>query len=559
MGIDRLPDGGDDAGQAAGDRPTADAGGTGGAGAGERAADAGRAGAGEPAADARERAADAGPTGAGRRPADAGSVDDRAADEPARESDSAAAEAEPSESRTRQEHADAPSSPPADRDAPGDSEEPQSEEPQPEQEQPEQEQPAEGDSAAAQDPAPSDEPPASPGDSPGELDGSEEGNQEDPELSDEVDPEPDPDAEAEAEAEADTDSEPDTDSENEPPVDAPSDDVTPQPAQETSDDGEIEPDATPGPEPGENITQEGDEPPDQLTPPTDNTNAPADERTRPLTDKEWAEHLTDVRNGLDKARAAGLTPNRLHTINGAGEIWTDEREFLHDSILESLYSEAADVPCDFKAIVAGGLGGAGKTTVLTEHAGIDLSQYLMINPDDFKEEMARRGMTPTIEGLSPMEASDLVHEESSYLAKRLARRAQTDGKNLIWDITMSSEESTEERINVLRAAGYTRVDGIFVEIPVETSIGRTDSRHREGHEKYRAGDGLGGRFVPHEVVRSQADSEWGSQNRKIYEVMKRSFDNWSIYNNSVDGRAPRLVESSDGTDERQDMHPERAQ
>ena len=42
-----------------------------------------------------------------------------------------------------------------------------------------------------------------------------------------------------------------------------------------------------------------------------------------------------------------------------------------------------------------------------------MSQYLMINPDDIKEEMARRGMVPEIEGLSPMEASDLVHEESS--------------------------------------------------------------------------------------------------------------------------------------------------
>ena len=79
--------------------------------------------------------------------------------------------------------------------------------------------------------------------------------------------------------------------------------------------------------------------------------------------------------------------------------------------------------------MAGGLGGAGKTTILTEHADIDLTQYLMINPDNIKEEMARRGMIPDIDGLSPMEASDLAHEESSYLAKRLARRADAEGKN----------------------------------------------------------------------------------------------------------------------------------
>ena len=40
-----------------------------------------------------------------------------------------------------------------------------------------------------------------------------------------------------------------------------------------------------------------------------------------------------------------------------------------------------------------------------------------------------------------MEASELVHEESSYLANQLALRAQSDGKNLIWDITMSSKKA----------------------------------------------------------------------------------------------------------------------
>ncbi len=52
----------------------------------------------------------------------------------------------------------------------------------------------------------------------------------------------------------------------------------------------------------------------------------------------------------------------------------------------------------------------------------------MINPDDIKEEMAKRGMIPEVGGLSPMEASDLVHEESSDVAKRLAVRACAAGR-----------------------------------------------------------------------------------------------------------------------------------
>ena len=134
---------------------------------------------------------------------------------------------------------------------------------------------------------------------------------------------------------------------------------------------------------------------------------PIGDRTHSLTDREWAEHITEVRDSLSKAYEQGLNTDSVYTIDGAGEVWLEEREHLHDAILEELYARAANVPCDFKALVAGGLGGAGKTTVLTQQAGIDLSCYLMINPDDIKQEMALRGMIPEIDGLSPMEASEL--------------------------------------------------------------------------------------------------------------------------------------------------------
>ena len=76
------------------------------------------------------------------------------------------------------------------------------------------------------------------------------------------------------------------------------------------------------------------------------------------------------------------------------------------------------------------------------------------------------------------------------MAKRLAMRAMAEGKNLIWDITMSSEDSTKERINNLRDAGYDHIEGLFVDIPIDTSVRRIDARHREGQDKYRAGLGL---------------------------------------------------------------------
>lgn len=270
----------------------------------------------------------------------------------------------------------------------------------------------------------------------------------------------------------------------------------------------------------------------------------ARDRPPPLTDKEWSEHITEVRDTLDKARAAGLTTDALYTIDLDRKEWTVERNRLQGSLVADLYDRANEVPCDRQAIIAGGLGGAGKTTTLTGQAGIDLSRYLIINPDDIKEEMAHRGMIPELDKLSPMEASDLAHEESSYIAKRLALRATADGKNIIWDITMSSQESTEARINNLHDAGYERIEGIFVDIPPDLSITRTESRHREGHEQWRSGQGFGGRFVPPEVTKHQLDTEWGSKNRRTYEAMKEKFASWSIYDNSVHGRPSILIDSS---------------
>lgn len=295
----------------------------------------------------------------------------------------------------------------------------------------------------------------------------------------------------------------------------------------------VEADGTPRPpEPGLRCRESAD------------ASSPADAGWRPLTDAEHAEHVTKVRERLDKARAGGLVSELRHTTDPDHEQWTEDRAVMHDAIIADLYGAASDVPCERRAILAGGLPGAGKTTVLEHHAGIDRSQYLTINPDEIKSEMAARGMIPEVAGLAPMEASDLVHEESSYIAKQLALRAMTDRKNVIWDITMASRESTERRIGDLRASGYSQVEGIFVDIPVDAGIRRSEARHRAGLDSYRAGHGPGGRFIPAEVISSQADPDWGSRNRRTFEQVKPQFDTWSLCDNSVDGRPPVLVDSS---------------
>jgi hypothetical protein len=127
---------------------------------------------------------------------------------------------------------------------------------------------------------------------------------------------------------------------------------------------------------------------------------------RPLTDAEHAEHTEAVQARLADAHAGGLDTYIAHTVDARHEVWSRDRRLIHDALIQSLYEQCA-APNDHSAIVTGGLAGAGKTTVLTGHAGVDLSRYLMINPDLIKEEMATRGLVPEVEGLTPMEASEL--------------------------------------------------------------------------------------------------------------------------------------------------------
>src|SRR5450432_4771750 len=61
---------------------------------------------------------------------------------------------------------------------------------------------------------------------------------------------------------------------------------------------------------------------------------------------------TDPVNGhLDKARSDGLSTDRQYTIDPDREIWSDERDLIHDSILDDLYARSSDIPCEHKAII----------------------------------------------------------------------------------------------------------------------------------------------------------------------------------------------------------------
>ena len=85
------------------------------------------------------------------------------------------------------------------------------------------------------------------------------------------------------------------------------------------------------------------------------------------------------------------------------------------------------------------------------------------------------------------------------LTDLVAHELERRGKNVAWDVTMKNHDITADRVKLLKRKGYM-VHSVFVDVPVEKSADRVETRYRKGVEKYREGKGMGGRFIPRSVV-----------------------------------------------------------
>lgn len=237
----------------------------------------------------------------------------------------------------------------------------------------------------------------------------------------------------------------------------------------------------------------------------------------PLTDEELDEHrkfLDEVNTRIDRDRLS--MESLMKDPQGR---WEDEfYDWMLDTVEEVYDQKYADRPKDRKALVTGGLGGAGKSTTLDRLSAagvIDSKEWITINPDDMKEEMIARGMFPEIEGLAPAEMANILHGVSSEMAHLLGERAMSEGHNVIFDITMGGgitrlEDGTwgtraSSVIGDITGHGYSDIDAIFVDIPIEKSVEQAMGRHRRGLERLRAGESSeGGRYVPARIIEDNA-------------------------------------------------------
>jgi predicted ABC-type ATPase len=257
----------------------------------------------------------------------------------------------------------------------------------------------------------------------------------------------------------------------------------------------------------------------------------------PLTDSQFAVHTRNVEKALTAAVGAGMATDQAYTLDGNGQVWEPDRSSAHADIIKEYLDKTVNVPSQRAALFMGGLSGAGKSSLLKHHPDINLKDYAVVNPDDFKTELAQRGMVPKVEGLSPMESVTLIHEESVHLANLAAAELQRRGKNLAFDVTMKSAAVTEPRIAALKANGY-HVTAVFVDVPVEKSAQRVSKRYRSLLEKYREGTNpLGGRYVPESVIMAGEHEPGVSKARHTFDRLRSQFDRWELYDGSTPGKA----------------------
>lgn len=264
-----------------------------------------------------------------------------------------------------------------------------------------------------------------------------------------------------------------------------------------------------------------------------------------MSNKELTRRLEYVNMTNAYLEKSGFTTEKLYSQGELGDstVYTEQRARAHQEIIDEYMREHEDVPNEGRSIVAGGLGGSGKGSTM-RNEGISQSEYATVDPDEIKQKMADRGMIPKVTGMTPMEASPLVHEEASHMSKQIAHRLMAQKKNMVYDVTMAGLPSSRKKLTQLRENGYT-VRGIFVDIEPAVSKERGRNRYIEGMQSYtREHKGSGGRPLPEALVDNQRSSNLNARSKNAVNLATLSneghFDSDpDVFDNM--GSSPRRV------------------
>lgn len=265
------------------------------------------------------------------------------------------------------------------------------------------------------------------------------------------------------------------------------------------------------------------------------TNAPDGiEHVYSLLGEEGRKTQAEVESRLNE-QTRRMKKGDTQTRNMVNGEWTAEREKLHNDIIAKILSPEKVKACmpkpgeKPKFIMFGGRGGSGKSWFTDKERAAKEGREVMFNADNYlvldADELKK--YIPEFEGWNAGE----VHEESSYLNKKIKSMAMSLGINIIIDGTMNYNPKKPDKVKneMLEAKekGYS-LEAHYMFLPLQESCIRAFNRF-----KTKKGD-YSGRLVPTDIMLAMQDNE------KSFDSVKDIVDDWSFRDNQ--GTAgPKLV------------------
>lgn len=236
--------------------------------------------------------------------------------------------------------------------------------------------------------------------------------------------------------------------------------------------------------------------------------------TQAMVEKKLYEQVSRMKKGDTQTR---------NTVNGE---YTKERKALHEAIINSILSPEKIEACKPKNgekpkfIMFGGRGGSGKSWFTDKKRAAAEGREVMFDSDNFLvlDADALKEYIPEYEGWNAGE----VHEESSYLNKKIKAKAFELGINIIIDGTMNYNPKKPDKVRneMLEAKdkGYS-LEAHYMFAPIQKSCVNAMQRF-----KTKKGD-YSGRLVPTDILLSMQDNE------KSFDSVKDICDDWSFRDN----------------------------
>ncbi|MFD3936672.1 zeta toxin family protein [Streptomyces sp. NPDC058611] len=244
---------------------------------------------------------------------------------------------------------------------------------------------------------------------------------------------------------------------------------------------------------------------------------------------EYRQLYAELQRRMGRGGDLSPGPQDSHAAFGRNAAWDRDRLHMQAAVLDRFKTENRHRPRGGAALLmTAGAPGAGKGAArgkLTEWQsedselgrrlasahGVNLDDYVVLDPDEFKRALFEAGGLPRLDPqsmalphgreLAPAEMSGLLHREASNLRNEFEEWAREGRYNLVYDATLANERSAAELLDGLGRGGYDKRVILSVEVPLEQSIAQNTNRWYQGRLEYERGeDAYGGRMSPEQMI-----------------------------------------------------------